>query len=567
MQAEAAAAALGRGGGGTRAFVLDEDYQHHGGATRFVGSGPASSGGGAATYDRLRGGNNNLESPTGDDGGISPVGDARSQDDAGGGFAGLAPVPIIGAGEDATLMHPANRSAADITLPADPSSDEEIGVLPPLRQPTSPTRSIASRRSSGPGPEPAAWLGGRTVSYNSLRSPDDPFRSSAAPMSPTSATSPASRSSIYSDEGQSNVGHMSLNPDVPLGAAATLGAMYTSRNTSMSSHGHSSHGHAGAGTGSSSGGHGSSSGHKTGSSSGGHKTGSSSGHMRSGLPVPSSLLPTQIQRAGSPPSAYADGGDEESGRMPGNPRRMSGFLGRSLRGLRIRSPRHSVSSVSGVVTPPMRSTSPAVSSTLLSSASPRQSVYDPASIRPSSIFRPQSPTLGALPESTVSQAQGASGQAASGDTHPFAASTGVSAWPGFAALFGPQAMPSPALTEGSSVYAPDGLLDPSLGLGARPGMQSQGALSFRDDMDYSRPIGGVSSSLRVLYVVDDELTMGLQLVNNRQYSRTTIQTMSTRDPRDPHDPHGSQRRPSLESHDTQTTTTHPHIDIEAPPAE
>ncbi|EIW55916.1 uncharacterized protein TRAVEDRAFT_90702, partial [Trametes versicolor FP-101664 SS1] len=153
------------------------------------------------------------------------------------------------------------------------------------------------------------------------------------------------------------------------------------------------------------------------------------------------------------------------------------------------------------------STSPAASSTLLASASPRQSVYDPASVRPSSIFRPQSPTLGALPEPGFAQAQGAGGPGPSGDTHPLAASTGVSAWPGFAALFGPQAMPSPALTEGSSVHAPDGLLDPRIGLGARPGMQSQGALSFRDDMDYSRPIGG--------------------LVNNRQYSRTTIQTMST----------------------------------------
>ena len=51
-------------------------------------------------------------------------------------------------------------------------------------------------------------------------------------------------------------------------------------------------------------------------------------------------------------------------------------------------------------------------------------------------------------------------------------------------------MPSPALTEGSSTHAPDGLLDPQLG---QQGMQSQGAISFRDDMDYSRPIGGVSS--------------------------------------------------------------------------
>ena len=57
-------------------------------------------------------------------------------------------------------------------------------------------------------------------------------------------------------------------------------------------------------------------------------------------------------------------------------------------------------------------------------------------------------------------------------------------------------MPSPALTEGSSVNVPEGLLDPRLALrlGAQ-GMQSQGAISFRDDMDYSRPIGGVSAAL------------------------------------------------------------------------
>ncbi|KAI9058015.1 hypothetical protein FKP32DRAFT_1606950 [Trametes sanguinea] len=329
MQAEAAAAALGRSNGGNRTLVLDEDDDDdgHAAATRFVGSGPVShppggSGGGGAVYDRLRGGSN-LESPTGDEGGVSPIGDTRSQDDAGGGVGvvGLAPIPIVGMGEDASLMHPDNRSAADITLPmaiaASSDEDAEMGVLPPLRPPKSPTRSVASRPSSGPGPEPAAWLGGRVVSSSSLRNKAE------FPTQPGSPTSPTSRSSMYSDEG-SNLGHILGHPDAQMAAAA--------------------------------------------------------------------------------------------------------------------------------------------------------------------------------------------------------------------AAHGQPAMPSPALTEGSSVNAPEGLLDPRLALrlGAQ-GMQSQGALSFRDDQDYSRPIGG--------------------WVNNRQYSRTTIQTVSTRNE--------SQRRPSLESHNTETTgveTVHPHAE-------
>lgn len=55
--------------------------------------------------------------------------------------------------------------------------------------------------------------------------------------------------------------------------------------------------------------------------------------------------------------------------------------------------------------------------------------------------------------------------------------------------------------------------------------------------------------------------MVMQMVNNRQYSRTTIQTVSTRSARD------SPRRPSLESRDTQQTvasTVHPHVDVEGP---
>lgn len=65
-------------------------------------------------------------------------------------------------------------------------------------------------------------------------------------------------------------------------------------------------------------------------------------------------------------------------------------------------------------------------------------------------------------------------------------------WRGLAGLFGAPDVPSPAPTEASSAGAPEGLLDPHR-LGAHAaGMRSSGAISFRDEVDYSRPIGGVS---------------------------------------------------------------------------
>lgn len=76
-------------------------------------------------------------------------------------------------------------------------------------------------------------------------------------------------------------------------------------------------------------------------------------------------------------------------------------------------------------------------------------------------------------------------------------------------------MPSPAPTEGSSHNAPEGLLDPRLGQLGTVAMRSQGAISFRDEVDYSRPIGG--------------------LVNNRQHSQTTFRTVETHDDDDEDD--------------------------------
>ncbi|KAH9831204.1 uncharacterized protein C8Q71DRAFT_861938 [Rhodofomes roseus] len=98
--------------------------------------------------------------------------------------------------------------------------------------------------------------------------------------------------------------------------------------------------------------------------------------------------------------------------------------------------------------------------------------------------------------------------ASSSDLH-----NGLHPWRGLAGLFGAPDMPSPALTEASSTGAPEGLLDPHRvgtvagGMGAA-GMRSTGEISFRDEVDYSRPIGG--------------------LLYNRQHSQTTVHTTSTR---------------------------------------
>ncbi|EJF59006.1 hypothetical protein DICSQDRAFT_65891 [Dichomitus squalens LYAD-421 SS1] len=237
---------------------------------------------------------------------------------------------------------------------------------------------------------------------------------------------------------------------------------------------------------------------------------------RSGPPSgPSSLLPTQV----APPSSYYDV-DDENTRPPGTQRRKSGLFG-SLRGLRLRSPRVSVTSLpaTGIASGP-------------ASASPRISVYDPSYNPRTSIVRPQSPTLGSLPPRPAFRHDGiAAPERAAPPVPPGAGpmtigihartASGAPIWPGLGPLTGTPAMPSPALTEVSG-RAPEGLLNPQW-LNAE-GMQSQGAISFRDDMDYSRPIGG--------------------LVNNRQYSRTTIRSVSTG---------SSYRHNSLESHQTGDT--------------
>ncbi|KAI0696050.1 hypothetical protein C8T65DRAFT_583789 [Cerioporus squamosus] len=212
---------------------------------------------------------------------------------------------------------------------------------------------------------------------------------------------------------------------------------------------------------------------------------------------------------------------------------MSGFLDRSLRGLRIRGSRTSVASISQLGGSPV--VSPSASTTLLSAVSPRDSVHDPTPpTRRTSIFRPKSPTLSTLPSPIIQPhppvPEGAMPARVLGGGPVLGAAArtahGMPVWPGLGPLHQVPDMPSPALTEGSSMHAPEGLLDPTLGMRLPQGMQSQGAISFRDDMDYSRPIGG--------------------WVNNRQFSRTTIQTMSSMN--------------SQHSDTTQTAAAHGHLD-------
>ena len=490
-QAVDAAAALRSGPGGARPFMLDEDEDDQGNM-HFVGAGSVSRGTGSVRYDRLRGGNN-LDAAA-EDGTISPVGDTRGQDVAGGGDIGLEPVPIVGGRvgqtEDASLMHPANRSAVDITQP---------GEFSPI-SPRSRVQSLGNRSSAGPGPDPAEWLGGRVASYPDMKATGPLERDSTQLRS-------MSPQSLYSDEGfssggnPSGAGHMSSSGHShsmgsPIIAAAAAGAVAASIGGEHSSHGHegyassSTHGH--GATGSSSGGHGSSSGHKTGPSSSGHPmsttTHTSSSPIMPRPPGPSSLLPTQT----APPSSYRDVEDEAA--SPAGTRRKSSLFG-SLRGLRLRTPRASVTSLPATV----GLSGPA-------SASPRHSVYDIAYSPRTSIVRPQSPTLGSLPPRPAFRPDMAIPEGAAPPTPPGAGplamgihartASGAPIWPGLGPLAPSPDMPSPALTDVSG-RAPEGLLNPKW-LNAE-GMQSQGAISFRDDMDYSRPIGGVSVSSLLMF--------------------------------------------------------------------
>ncbi|KAI1798365.1 hypothetical protein LXA43DRAFT_1088474 [Ganoderma leucocontextum] len=474
-----AVAALRSGPGRTRAVMLDEedDEDGHAADMAFLGAGPVSRTSGGVRYARLRGGNH-LEGAAEDGSGT------RRQDVSGGAAVGFAsasiPRGLDEEMEDAVLMHPSNRDF-DVT-PAGVSNGSSLG---------SQDRASAGNSSPGAGLGPVKSLGGQVAS-------PDPTTAGYfdGAVHDNLSERPASPSSVYSDEvmsGHSIVGAM--------GAYIGGEQLAYGRDNYVSS---STQGH--GATESSFGGHGSSNDDKIGGSSSGDVPSSTTHSSQLMLPrpvpasAPSSLLPTKK----APPTAFCDLGDIESASRDADQRRKSGFLERSLRSLRLRSPRTELAT--------------------------RTSAHDPSATPHASIAHLQPQTLDsvlfrselAIPEGAAPARMPGLGPLSLG-LHARTVS-GAPVWPGLGSTAGRPDAPSPAPTEGST-RTPDGLLNPKWLNG--DGMRSQGVISFRDDMDYSRPIGG--------------------WVNNRQRSCTTLNTVS---------PTGSQCHHSLESQ--QTDGLHMH---------
>ncbi|KAI0937725.1 hypothetical protein AcV7_003680 [Taiwanofungus camphoratus] len=532
MEAEAAAGTLGTqanygstGRPGRRGPILADDDDDEepgmipspqGGMAEHFGV-PVSLAGAGGAYGRLRGGNAETgESP---DGAAAVVGDPASQEEVGArgsrssdGAVGAVPMSREGSNEHDALIHSGNSSSADML--AFPPAAAQVG-------PRSPARS---RRSSCFGPDPAAWLGGRDVEYAVLA--DDPFKDPVSPTLPPSvhrySSDELTQVGLGGGSGSEDMEHMLLAGARASGSSSQGHGGYASGPGSVNGHAgpgsSSGHGHEGAG-------------------------GSSNGHGWLGdgrrSPGPSSLLPTQ---QAVPPTSFRTPGDpdeERTGKGAGTRRRS--FLGRPLPWRKGNRMFHGSTSSLGSYTEGVRSlyvqvsdASPPASNQVLSPAS---SFYDPARLatdptsaptsarvsqgnpftRSPSIIRPQSPVLGSLPASAFQQ-YGVVPEIS-------VSSPSGQRWPGLSTSFGPPDLPSPALTEVSSQNAPEGLLDPRLGQLGPLGMQSQGAISFRDDMDYSRPIHG--------------------LVNNRQHSTTTFQTVDTQDSLDAPRRTSTDSRPSM----------------------
>ncbi|KAL6299401.1 hypothetical protein BKA93DRAFT_829881 [Sparassis latifolia] len=424
--------------------------------------------------------------------GRAPLGEDDDDDD---GDAGMlqqtdAPIPVSLAGLAGAYMPLRERTVSgDLDLvataltrtPSDERSalidapgltSEDVLAVPP------PSARRAHRSSSFVGPEPAAWLGGRDISADPFRDPVPPSPLSAQRYSPddTGVLGGSGGEDVEQLGGGAGGSGSSQRASGGSNGFRTSGDVLRRQSGGASSSGHSSSGH----------GHASEQGHRLSS----HGHGMNDGRRS---PGPSSLLPTQPHPA-VPPTAYRPMADEEE-EGESAPRRM-GILGRSLRWKRGRS--SSATSVPGSMggnnatgsapgSNGFSSASTSQSNTLLSPPaslvqSPTASFYDPPRLaRPPSIIRPNSSALGGL-------------------------SVPVLVLPEQGFMSSRPDLPSPAPTEGSS-RAPEGLLHPHLGALGPVGMRSTGAISFRDDMDYSRPIGG--------------------LVNNRQYSSTTVHTVDS----------------------------------------
>ncbi|KAM5534715.1 hypothetical protein V8D89_011579 [Ganoderma adspersum] len=499
-----AVTALPRGAGRSRNLMLDEDDDDDGGhmgGMAFLGAHPVSRASGGARYALLQGGNS-LE-------GVAEEGAVRRPGVSGIGAFGLPPIPILrGLGDemaDAALMHPENRSEDDVA-----AAGASNGSSPGLQAPLSVGNS-----TSGTGPESSAWLMGPAASSPGASTgyfdSDAPHGLPARPMSP---------SSVYSDD------VMSAHPDTPsvMGAMGTyIGGEqlpYGGHNSFASS---STYGYGVAG--SSSGGHGSYDDRNAGSSSGDvPSTATHSSHLLLPRPVAASALSSLLPTKTATPTSCHDLGDSE----PAD--RRSGFLGRSLLSLRFRS------------SPAGLPSAVAVGASSLAgpdSATRQQALRRPLSAQHASTTHFQPPTLSPVPRPLFRSETAVPEGTAPSRIHAGTASGPPPVWSGLGPIPCRSSAPSPALTEGST-RTPVGLLDPKWV--NSDGMRSQGALSFRDDMDYSRPIGG--------------------LVNNRQHSFTSLVTVSSATTPD--------RRRSPESdltdrNHTQAVPIPPEEDDVAPP--
>ena len=401
------------------------------------------------------------------------------------GFIGSIPI----------VNHPGGpplNTTEDDTLMKNTSKTESNAVEHPTvkRSPIS-QRSRASSGLSGPGPDPAAWLGNKDFMFSPVKT-----------ISPQPSTPGLGHSSSEGHittmlgSGSSDMVHlMSSHSDAVHSAGShnghgsgdimSMSALPYAGGSGSSVHDPSLPG-------------GSSSEHIAGGSSQGHAASSATSHAHrlsfSGegkSSGPSSLLPTQTQH---PPTAFRSVVEEEK-----KTRRRS-FLGRPLkwplRGGRPSST-SSLSSISNYSQPSPAATGSFSDRRPLSAemAIPITPGSHSAS-RSSSIRRSQAPTLVSLPPPAplhVHTMFTPHEDAIPEDRVP----PEVSHWHGF----GNPTMPSPAWTDQSSQNLPEGLLDPRLVLRLGSASGSSAAISLRDDQDYSRPIGGVSFSSPIIEIL------------------------------------------------------------------
>ncbi|KAL4253697.1 hypothetical protein ABKN59_003701 [Abortiporus biennis] len=481
--------------------------------------------------------------------------------------------PAIASGASASAFGVGTAAAAMIGAAS--SSSAVLENKPPFR---ALKKSQSSARDSTTGLDPAAWLGGRNLSYTGLPPGSGPGFVSITPSSsnpfddpPSYPISPSLSSPGLSSPGLGTVGNSPAVGGVAKGTLSELDpiltAMVHSESTMQSSSSPavesasgsvsrsgsrtSIYGAVGGGGGgggyygsrpssSLALGHGSSSsGHGHGSSSHGHSSGggggnsSSSGHNHNAKSSRlSSLLPTMSQ---APPTAYrrvveakkAKSREKEKSSDHGHvPERKSSILnvGKSLKmklsgrrnsavSLEESSRRQSVDVEHGARIPDghhqqqRRLSSPPAFDT----PSPTTRNFPFLASPPSVVVRAPSPSFSGDQQQQPSSPFSKFGSIPEGDVSPWSTHLQMD-------------MTSPSLTD-VSTHAPEGLLDPRLGLRlGQQGMSSSAAISFRDDVDYSRPIGG--------------------LVNNRAHSTSTFKTVESQDSERPY------RRRSMDSKDS-----------------